>query len=88
MNTKDLINNQKMFLQLQMRSKRTYRTGTGIIIDVLNIVKDFGMQGVKISEIARSDNLSHYATLEKCQKLTKRKLMEISIPRFERLTEQ
>lgn len=70
MDPKGLINNQKMLLSLQIRPKRPYRTGTGIMMDVLNIVKDCGMQGAKISEISRRANLSYYATLEKCQKLT------------------
>ena len=70
MDPKGLINNQKMLLPLQNRSKRPYRAGTGIMIDILNVVKDCGLQGAKISEIARKANLSHYSTLEKCQKMT------------------
>jgi predicted transcriptional regulator len=63
-----VLENTKL-LSLQFRSKRPYRDGTGIMMDILNIIKDCGMQGAKISEIARKANLSHYATLEKCQKM-------------------
>jgi len=70
MDPKGLINNQKMLLPLQNRSKRPYRAGTGIMIDILNVVKDCGLQGAKISEIARRANLSHYSTLDKCKKMT------------------
>src|SRR5713226_3966602 len=75
MDPKGMINNQKMFLSLQISPKRPYRNGTGIMMDILNTVKDCGMQGAKISEIARNANLSHYATLEKCQKLTDAELL-------------
>lgn len=60
---------------LQIRPKRHYRNGTEITMIVLKIIKDCGMQGVKISEIARRANLSHYAVLERCQKLLDAKLL-------------
>jgi predicted transcriptional regulator len=69
-----VVENTKL-LSLQFRSKRPYRAGTGIMMDILNIIKDCGMQGAKISEIARKANLSHYATLEKCQKMIDAELL-------------
>lgn len=41
----------------------------GIIADILGVTMDGGMQGVIVSAISRRANLSHYAVLEKCQKL-------------------
>ena len=41
----------------------------GIIADSLGVTMDGGTQGVIVSAISRRANLSHYAVLEKCQKL-------------------
>ena len=41
----------------------------GIIADILGVTMDGGTQGVIVSAISRRANLSHYAVLEKCQKL-------------------
>lgn len=41
----------------------------GIIADILGVTMDGGLQGVIVSAISRRANLSHYAVLEKCQKL-------------------
>ena len=60
---------------LQIRHGHRYRTGTGIMMDVLNIVKEHGMDGAKISEISRRANISHYAVLEKCQKMINAELL-------------
>ncbi len=62
-------------LPLQIRRGRPYRTGTRIMMDVLNIVKECGMHGAKISEISRRANLSHYVVLEKCQKMINAELL-------------
>lgn len=70
---------QNILEPLQSRPKQSYRTGTGIILEILDVVKDRGMQGAKISEIARKANLSHYVTLEKCEKLKDIELLK-SIP--------
>ncbi len=50
------------------KSKK-YRSGIGIIGDILGVASDCGVQGVLISSISRRANLSHYAVLENCQKL-------------------
>lgn len=50
-------------------SKQQYRSEMGIIADILGVTMDGGMQGVIVSAISRRANLSHYAVLEKCQKL-------------------
>ena len=41
----------------------------GIIADILGVTMDGGTQGVIVSAISRRANLSHYAVLDKCQKL-------------------
>lgn len=48
----------------------------GIIADILGVTMDGGIQGVIISAISRRANLSHYAVLEKCQKLIDAGLVE------------
>jgi len=57
-------------------SKQQYRSEMGIISDVLEVAMDCGRQGAIISSIARRANLSHYNTLEKCQKLVDFGLLE------------
>jgi len=57
-------------------SKQQYRSEMGIIADILNVAMDCGSQGVIISAISRRANLSHYAVLEKCQKLIDAGLVE------------
>jgi len=37
--------------------------------DILNVTMDGGSQGVIVSAISRKANLSHYAVLDKCEKL-------------------
>lgn len=48
----------------------------GIIADILGVAMDGGIQGVIVSAISRRANLSHYAVLEKCQKLIDAGLVE------------
>ncbi|HSB56638.1 MAG TPA: winged helix-turn-helix domain-containing protein [Nitrosopumilaceae archaeon] len=50
-------------------SKQQYRSEMGIIADILGVTMDGGSQGVIVSAISRRANLSHYAVLDKCQKL-------------------
>jgi predicted transcriptional regulator len=57
-------------------SKQQYRSEMGIISDILGVTMDGGIQGVIISAISRRANLSHYAVLEKCQKLIDAGLVE------------
>ena len=57
-------------------SKQQYRTDLGIISEILSVTMDRGRQGAIISSIARRANLSHYAVIEKCQKLIDAKLVE------------
>ena len=40
----------------------------GIMGDILDVTQNAGQQGVIISAISRSANLSHYAVLDKCYK--------------------
>jgi predicted transcriptional regulator len=57
-------------------SKQQYRSEMGIISDILGVTMDGGTQGVIVSAISRRANLSHYAVLEKCQKLINAGLVE------------
>jgi predicted transcriptional regulator len=57
-------------------SKQQYRSEMGIIADILGVTMDGGIQGVIVSAISRRANLSHYAVLEKCQKLIEAGLVE------------
>lgn len=41
----------------------------GMISDILSVTVDYGTHGTIISSIARRANLSHYAAVDKCQKL-------------------
>jgi len=50
-------------------SKQQYRSEMGIMADILCVTMDGGTQGVIVSAISRRANLSHYAVLDKCQKL-------------------
>ena len=57
-------------------SKQQYRSEMGIISEILSVTLDGGKGGAIISSIARKANLSHYATIEKCQKLIDAELVE------------
>ena len=48
----------------------------GIMADILGVTMEGGTQGVIVSAISRRANLSHYAVLEKCQKLMDAGLVE------------
>ncbi len=49
--------------------KRIYRSELGIAVEVLRIAFNRGNNGVIITNISRFANLSHYAAIEKCEKL-------------------
>lgn len=48
----------------------------GIMGDILDVAAEGGKKGVIISAISRRANLSHYAVLEKCEKLIEAGLIE------------
>lgn len=50
-------------------SKQQYRSEMGIMGDILDVTMDGGREGVIVSAISRRANLSHYAVLDKCDKL-------------------
>ena len=50
-------------------SKQQYRSEMGIMGDILDVTMDGGQRGVIVSSISRKANLSHYAVLDKCEKL-------------------
>jgi len=41
----------------------------GILGDILDVTMEGGREGVIVSAISRKANLSHYAVLDKCEKL-------------------
>ncbi len=50
-------------------SKQQYRSEMGIMGDILDVTTNGGREGVIVSAISRRANLSHYAVLDKCEKL-------------------
>ena len=48
----------------------------GIMGDILDVTADGGRGGVIVSAISRKANLSHYAVLDKCEKLVEAGLVE------------
>ena len=57
-------------------SKQQYRSEMGIMGDILDVTLNGGQQGVIVSAISRRANLSHYAVLDKCEKLVEAGLVE------------
>ena len=57
-------------------SKQQYRSEMGIMGDILDVTMDGGQSGVIVSAISRKANLSHYAVLDKCEKLINAGLMQ------------
>ena len=48
----------------------------GILSDILTVTREEGQNGIIISAISRKANLSHYAAVDKCNKLIEAELME------------
>jgi len=48
----------------------------GIMGDILDVTMEGGREGVIVSAISRKANLSHYAVLDKCEKLITAGLVE------------
>ena len=48
----------------------------GIMGDILDVTAEGGRNGVIVSAISRRANLSHYAVLDKCEKLVTAGLVE------------
>ena len=59
----------KQSCRILFMSKQQYRSEMGIMGDILDVTMDGGREGVIISAISRKANLSHYAVLDKCEKL-------------------
>ncbi len=57
-------------------SKQQYRSEMGIMGDILDVTMDGGRNGIIVSAISRKANLSHYAVLDKCEKLVTAGLVE------------
>ena len=57
-------------------SKQQYRSEMGIMGDILDVTMEGGRSGVIVSAISRKANLSHYAVLDKCEKLVNAGLVD------------
>ena len=68
-----LINTSILYFDM---SKQQYRSEMGIMGDILDVTMDGGQRGVIVSAISRKANLSHYAVLDKCEKLINAGLMQ------------
>ena len=68
-----LINTTILYYDM---SKQQYRSEMGIMGDILDVTMDGGQRGVIVSAISRKANLSHYAVLDKCEKLINAGLMQ------------
>jgi predicted transcriptional regulator len=64
------------FISYNSMSKQQYRSEMGIMGDILDVTMDGGQSGVIVSAISRRANLSHYAVLDKCEKLINAGLMQ------------
>jgi predicted transcriptional regulator len=62
--------------EMSISIKQQYRSELGIISEILQVTMDCGMEGAIISAISRRANLSHYTSMEKCQKLLDFGLLE------------
>lgn len=58
-------------------AKHQYRSEMGILGDILDVTANGGREGVIVSVISRRANLSHYAALEKCEKLAEAGLIKV-----------
>lgn len=66
----------KLRHRIQCMSKQQYRSEMGIMGDILDVTMEGGRSGVIVSAISRRANLSHYAVLDKCEKLVSAGLVE------------
>jgi len=57
-------------------TKQQYRSEMGIMGDILDVTANGGREGIIVSAISRKANLSHYAVLDKCEKLVEAGLIE------------
>lgn len=61
-----------------MSLKCTYRSEIDILGEMLAVTREEGQNGIIISAMSRKANLSHYATVDKCNKLIEAELMKIT----------
>ncbi|MDH3192605.1 MAG: winged helix DNA-binding protein [Nitrosopumilus sp.] len=61
-----------------MSLKGTYRSEMGILSDILTATREEGQNGIIISAISRKANLSHYAAVDKCNKLIEAGLIKMT----------
>ena len=61
-----------------MSLKCTYRSEIDILGEILAVTREEGQNGIIISAMSRKANLSHYATVDKCNRLIGAELMEMT----------
>ena len=72
-------------------SKAQYRSELAVVHNIMSLTAHEGFSGVRISKLTRKANLSHYALIEKCDRLIEAGLFEMirdSRNRFYRITEK
>jgi len=62
-----------------MSLKCTYRSEIDILRDILTVTQEEGQNGIIVSALSRKANLSHYATVDKCDRLIEAELMKMTI---------
>lgn len=65
--------------------KSQYRSEMEVMHEILSITADGGRFGTNVSNISAKANVSHYATIEKCEKLLEAGLIEQHIDKRNRI---
>ncbi len=58
-------------------AKNAYRSEMGIMHEILSIAAFGGQNGVNVSKISSKANLSHYAVIDKCNRLIEAGIVEL-----------
>ena len=68
-----------------LMAKAQYRSEIEVIHEILSITEDSGYFGTNISNISAKANVSHYATMEKCEKLVNAGLLDQHVDKRNRI---
>lgn len=66
-------------------AKSQYRSEMGVIHEILSIIAYGGRFGTNVSNVSSKANISHYAAMEKCEKLLDAGLIEQHIDKRNRI---
>ncbi|MFB5620827.1 MAG: winged helix-turn-helix domain-containing protein [Nitrosopumilus sp.] len=66
-------------------AKSQYRSEMEVMHEILSIVANGGRFGTNVSHISAKANISHYAAMEKCQKILRAELIEQHIDKRNRI---